>query len=126
MDEKPRLKSQYMKKYSDEPRKNVLNIQRLMADSRPAGTLNFQRVEHPGNQQHLNGSRRRILNDFISKPGTSLDTMANRNQSDLLKMPFNSNYGYQGPTSVIGPSMRPNMLAGMQNRAMGHGGQQKA
>ncbi len=63
MDEKPRMKSLYMKKYNDRLKK--VNVGDL--DQRPAGTRNFMRpdisVEEPA---HLNPSRRRILNDFVS------------------------------------------------------------
>ena len=86
MDDKPRLKSQYMKKYSEErqnPSSRINNI------DRPAGTQNLVRLgKAPQEDTHLNPSRRKILNDFITqRPRGSLEAIYNRNTSDLLKMP---------------------------------------
>ncbi len=81
MDEKPRMKSQYMKKYNERLKKVTVDP----ADSRPAGTRNFVRadiaVDEPA---HLNNSRRRILNDFVSRrPTNSGDRIGNRNATDI-------------------------------------------
>jgi len=81
MDDKNRLKSHYMKKYAD----GVRNVKIKSLQSRPAGTKNFLRIANH-DQAHLNGSRRRILNDFISnKQEGNLDSLVNRNKSDYLK-----------------------------------------
>lgn len=88
MDEKARHKSQYMKKYAEEHQKrNSLHT----LESRPAGTINLLRTgAGVGDDPHLNASRRRILNDFITqRPRGSLEIIANRNANDLLKIPVN-------------------------------------
>ena len=86
MDEKPRMKSHYMKKYQEEKQKPASHV---IEQSRPAGTQNLIRVgKAPQEDTHLNPSRRRILNDFISqRPRGSLESVYNRNTNDLLKMP---------------------------------------
>ena len=63
MDEKPRLKSHYMKKYNERLNKVDYNKR----DPPPAGSRNFMRADVSVEQQpaHLNHSRRRILNDYI-------------------------------------------------------------
>ena len=52
MDDKPRLKSHYMKKYNERLRikKNLLHL----PVDRPAGTINFTRLDKSENQKHLN------------------------------------------------------------------------
>lgn len=80
MDEKPRMKSLYMKKYNHLLKKVNVGA----ADSRPAGTRNFMRpdisVDEPA---HLNPTRRRILNDFVSKRDPSNESLGNRNVIDV-------------------------------------------
>lgn len=97
MDEKPRMKSHYMKKYTEEKQKPTSHVIEL---SRPAGTQNLIRVgKAPQEDTHLNPSRRRILNDFISqRPRGSLESIYNRNTSDLLKMPGIKSGGRQMAT----------------------------
>ena len=81
MDDKSRLKSHYMKKYNEQLR-NKKTVRINLLDKRPAGTLNFSRNDNSNGQKHLNGSRRRILNDFVSgRSGQSLDVLANRNSN---------------------------------------------
>ena len=101
MDEKPRLKSLYMKKYIDGAKNESVQIN----SQRPAaGTLNYIRKENDPTmgQRHLNGSRRRILNDFVTRrpDGSTLDSLANRNKSDMLKGPGgtreSAQYDYSG------------------------------
>ena len=77
MDEKRRMKSHYMKKYNERLKK----VQVTQFDPRPAGTRNFMRadisVDEPA---HLNPTRRRILNDYVSKrPDHSNESLGNRN-----------------------------------------------
>ena len=119
MDEKPRLKSQYMKKYTESVRSD--NLQRIQA--RPAGTINFRRGHDE--QKHLNNSRRRILNDFVTpqQNASLLEVHANRNKSQLLKMQDAprqdslSKYEYPGPTAqIVGPAGRPGLMAQQANR----------
>ena len=112
MDEKPRLKSLYMKKYIDGI-KNV-NVYEINSQ-RPAGTINYINKDADPNagQRHLNASRRRILNDFVTRrpDGSNLDSLANRNKSDMLKGPGNAlnsaKYDYGGPPTTIGAYSRP-------------------
>ena len=80
------MKSHYMKKYQEEKQKPSSHV---IEQSRPAGTQNLIRVgKAPQEDTHLNPSRRRILNDFISqRPRGSLESVYNRNTNDLLKMP---------------------------------------
>ena len=57
MDDKPRLKSHYMKKYNERLRikKNLLKRTLLhLPVDRPAGTINFTRLDKSENQKHLN------------------------------------------------------------------------
>ena len=61
MDNKDRLKSQYMKKYADEFSPNQVDNYA----SRAAGTLNLLRMDNLSGS-HLNPTRRRILNDFVT------------------------------------------------------------
>ena len=102
MDDKPRLKSLYMKKYIDGPQK--VGMQNLNSQRPAAGTLNYVSKEKDPTmgQRHLNGSRRRILNDFVSRrgDGSTLDSLANRNKNDMLKGPggtmASAQYDYSG------------------------------
>ncbi len=90
MDEKPRMKSLYMKKYNDRLKKVAVGG----FDPRPAGTRNFMRpdisVDEPA---HLNQSRRRILNDFVSIRAPSNESLGNRNVIDVTM-------GSPGPSSA--------------------------
>ena len=116
MDEKARLKSNYMKKHNE----NVRNIKINALDAPAAGARNFLRFEPNADQKHLNPTRRRILNDFISRRNDfSLEAMANRNKSDLLKNPAAGSqdsrqyYDYGGNLTQVGPANRPGKLQQM-------------
>ena len=76
-----------MKKYSEE--KQRPGGKTILDNGRPAGTQNLIRVgKAPSEDTHLNPSRRKILNDFIThRPRGSLEAIYNRNTNDLLKMP---------------------------------------
>ena len=87
MDEKPRHKSHYMKKYDKSP-----NVLKIKVDERPAGAGNHAKfiLDGGGNHGggHLNMSRKRILNDFVSKKSgaDALNEIVNRNKSNALRM----------------------------------------
>ena len=52
---------------------------------RPAGSQvsSLNSADRSLGQKHLNGSRRRILNDFVTmRPDANLQTLANRNAND--------------------------------------------
>ena len=126
MDEKARLKSHYQKKYTDSIQKVNINS----VEMSPAGTKNFLRRDPQEQNAHLNVSRRRILNDFITRRPleNDLNALANRNRSDMLKDADNKSqetlrrFDYRGNQAHIGPSNRPGKFLQMQNRAMGHHG----
>ena len=96
MDEKQRLRSEHMKKFihSSPTEKQKIKIVRQM-EKAPAGSKSGLVQAHEGREKgmsppeesmHLNRSRRRILNDFISyKPDErSADKIGNRNYNSYL------------------------------------------
>ena len=117
MDEKARHKSHYMKKYDKSTNSNLV----IKVDERPAGAGNHAKfiLDGGGNHGggHLNMSRKRILNDFVSKKTGSdaLNEIVNRNKSNALRMQNpqmgGDNMAYyenNSPSSVtIGPGSSP-------------------
>ncbi len=123
MDEKARLKSDYMKRYNE----SLARVKVKKIDSRPAGTKNFGIIESPQEGAHLNISRRRILNDFVTRrpKASTLETLANRNAVDAIKIPEADRlayYDYRGNAAQIGPHSRPGKLNSIQNRAVAYRG----